>query len=239
MSEWWTYSFSDFLLFSPRTYYRLFELYNAEIWPAQIAALALGAAIAVLALHGGAGARRAMAAILAALWLFVAWAYHLERYATINWAAEYFAWGFAAEAALLLWLGAVRGRLAPCPPAHGAGRAGVGVFLFSLLVQPLLGPLLGRAWLQVELFGVAPDPTVAGTLGVALLARGRALWLLLALPLAWCAISGATAWAMSAPDAVLLPAEGLIALVLAAWKARARAPIPPAPSPARNRPERA
>ena len=43
MSEWWTYTLSDFLLFSPRTYYRLFELYNDEIWPAQIA---------------GAGARR-------------------------------------------------------------------------------------------------------------------------------------------------------------------------------------
>jgi hypothetical protein len=27
MSEWWSYSLSDFLLFSPRTYYRLFDLY--------------------------------------------------------------------------------------------------------------------------------------------------------------------------------------------------------------------
>ena len=33
MSEWWTYHLSDFLLFAPRTYYRLFELYNAAIWP--------------------------------------------------------------------------------------------------------------------------------------------------------------------------------------------------------------
>ena len=33
MSEWWTYSLSDFLLFSPRTYYRLFELYNLAVWP--------------------------------------------------------------------------------------------------------------------------------------------------------------------------------------------------------------
>ena len=42
MSEWWTYHLSDFLLFSPRTYYRLFELYNAAIWPAQIVALGAG-----------------------------------------------------------------------------------------------------------------------------------------------------------------------------------------------------
>ena len=54
MSEWWTYSLSDFLLFSPRTYYRLFELYNLAIWPAQILALALGLAILALWLRGGA-----------------------------------------------------------------------------------------------------------------------------------------------------------------------------------------
>ncbi len=36
MSEWWTYTLSDFLLFSARTYYRLFELYNRDVWPAQL-----------------------------------------------------------------------------------------------------------------------------------------------------------------------------------------------------------
>ena len=33
MSEWWTYTLSDFLLFSPRTYYRLFELHHRALWP--------------------------------------------------------------------------------------------------------------------------------------------------------------------------------------------------------------
>jgi len=42
MSEWWTYRLSDLLLFSPRTYYRLFELYNAAIWPAQVLAVVIG-----------------------------------------------------------------------------------------------------------------------------------------------------------------------------------------------------
>ena len=55
MSEWWTYSLSDFLLFSPRTYYRLFELYNAAIWPAQMLALALGLAILALLRRPGRG----------------------------------------------------------------------------------------------------------------------------------------------------------------------------------------
>jgi hypothetical protein len=107
MSEWWTYSLSDLLLFSPRTYYRLFELYNAEIWPLQVAALLLGAVL----LRGPPWRGRAIAAALASCWLWVAWAYLLARYDTINWAARYFAAGFAVEAGLLAWSGILRDRL--------------------------------------------------------------------------------------------------------------------------------
>ena len=111
MSEWWTYCLTNFLLFSPRTYYRLFELYNADVWPLQLVTLALGVAIAFLIWRARAWSGRAIAAILAALWLFVAWAYLLERYDTINWAARYFAIAFVLQAALLVWTGVIRNRL--------------------------------------------------------------------------------------------------------------------------------
>lgn len=222
MSEWWTYTLSDFLLFSPRTYYRLFELYNAGIWPAQVLSLALGVAILALVWRGGAWRGRGIAAILATCWLWVAWAFHLDRYATINWAAVYFAAGFAVEALLLIWTGLVRDRFAFRSGAHAAGRAGLGLFLFALVVQPLIGPLVGRQWAQVEIFGVAPDPTAVATLGILLLAPGRALWELLLIPVVWCAVSGATFWAMDSPDAFVLPLSALLALILAAWKTLSR-----------------
>jgi hypothetical protein len=204
MSEWWTYRLSDFLLFAPRTYYRLFELYNADIWPAQIAAPALGVAILVLLYRGGAGASRSIAAILAAGWLWVGWAFHLERYATINWAAVYFAAGFAAQALLLVWTGVLRGGLRFQPPSGVPGRIGLGVFLFALVAQPLIAPLLGRPWAQAGLFGLAPDPTAVGTLGALLLAD-RTRWPLLAIPLLWCAIAGATLWTMGESDWFVSP----------------------------------
>ena len=47
MAEWWTYRPEDFLLFSPRVYWRLFELHNAAVWPVQVPALLLGAAILI------------------------------------------------------------------------------------------------------------------------------------------------------------------------------------------------
>jgi Family of unknown function (DUF6064) len=214
MSEWWTYTLSDFLLFSPRTYYRLIELYNAAVWPAQIVTVGLG--LAIRALLGRAAVRgRLIAAILAGCWLFVAIAFHANRYATINWAAVYFAWGFGLEAALLIWTGVVRGRLVFERPVDLAGRAGLRIFLFALAVLPMVGPLLGRGWRQVEIFGVAPDPTAVATLGILLLATGRGSRMLIVVPAIWCAISGATLLAMKAPDAWIAPLAAVVVVSLA------------------------
>ena len=213
MSEWWTYSLSDFLLFSPRTYYRLFELYNSQVWPAHMLALALGL-ISLVALSGVRA--RVIPAILGAFWLWVAWAYLLIRYDTINWAAKYFAAAFAIQAVLLLVTGLLPGRFRL---DTGAFRiAGRMLLAFALIVQPLIGPLvLDRPWTQIEMFGVAPDPTVVGTLGVVIAAE-RPHWELVVIPLLWCALSAATLWTMQSPDWVVMAGAGLVALALTAWK---------------------
>jgi len=218
MSEWWTYSPSDFLLFSPDTYYRLFELYNRWVWPGHI--LALGAGVAILALlrDGRTWRGRAISALLAACWLWVAWAYLLSRYDTINWAARYFAIAFAIEALLLIGAGVVSGALRFAPAAHAAGRLGLATFVFALVAQPLMGPLVGRDWLQAEIFGLAPDPTAVGTLGILLSAAKPVRWELLVIPLLWCVVSGATLWTMGSPDALVLPVAAALGLALGAWK---------------------
>jgi hypothetical protein len=217
MSEWWTYSLSDFLLFSPRTYYRLFELYNLAIWPAQIAAVGLGLLILTLLRSGAAWHGRVVAGILAACWFWVAWAYLVVRYDTINWAARYFAIGFAIEALLLVWIGLIRDRLVLRPRADVISKAGLGICLFGLFIHPLIGPLVGRPFVQLELFGVAPDPTAVVTLGV-LFTADRIVWLLLPIPLLWCGISGATLWAMQSPEVVIMFGIAVLAVVLGAVK---------------------
>jgi hypothetical protein len=83
-------------------------------------------------------------------------------------------------------------------------------------------PLIGRAWTEIEFFGIVPDPTVAATIG-ALLAMRRAHVALLVIPLVWCALTGLTLWAMAAADAPLMPAIGVLAVALTAWKALHRA----------------
>lgn len=213
MSEWWTYRPSDFLLFAPRTYYRLFELYNADIWPLQIVTALAGVMILALMRSRAAWRGRAIAATLAACWLWIAWAFHWQRYAAINWAAGYFAVGFAIEALLLIWIGVVRDRLQIDARPAVIARIGVGVFVFALVVQPLLGLLLGRDWRQAEVFGVAPDPTAVATLAL-LLAADRSSPIALPIPLLWCLLSGTTLWVMQAADALVLPMVASLVLLL-------------------------
>ena len=223
MSEWWTYRLSSFLLFSPRTYHRLFELYNRAVFPAQALALGFGLWILFSSWRGSEAPRRAVPAMLAACWLFVAVAFLALRYASINFAAPYFAWAFGLEAALLVVVGVVRRGLALDRPTGAVARAGMAMFAFALLVEPLVGPLLGREWRQVEIFGVAPDPTAVATLGLLLAARGPGRAVLMIIPVLWCLTTGAFLAAMDAPDAWVPPAAAALAVGLAvrqAWTRR-------------------
>jgi hypothetical protein len=212
MSEWWTYRPEDFLLFSSRVYWRMFELHNAEFWPLHILTLAAGLIILLIAWRPG-SLTRWLALILAMLWVFVGWSFLWNRYATINWAAVYIAPAFFAEGVLFL-VACLRDALAF--DRRGPAR-GIGYLLLALALAgyPLLAPLQGRGWASSEVFGIAPDPTVIATLGVLLLARGRLLPVLLPIPPLWCLLSGMTLQTMGEAQAWAPPAA--LALAAAAW----------------------
>ncbi len=212
MSEWWTYRFSDFVLFSPRAYYRLFELHNQALWPSQLLTVALGLAILFVLLRPARGRHRSVPVLLGALWIWVAWAFLWERYATINWASAYVAPVFALQGLALIWLGTVRKCLAYAQRGNMRDDVGRALVAGALIGYPLLAPLMGRPWFAAEVFGIAPDPTAVGTLAVLALADGRMRWLLLLVPCLWCAISGATLWSLGAGWFFVPPLSALIAV---------------------------
>jgi hypothetical protein len=218
MSAWLSYSLSDFMMFSKETYFRLFELHNRTLWPAQLAVLASAIAAVALAARSGSWRGRSISAIFAGFWLLCAWSYHLGQYAHVHLAAPVFAAGFGLQTLLLLWLGVVRGRVAiSARPglAVPAGRLGLAV---AFVGYPLLAPLSGRPWLQAELAGLAPDPTVAATFALMLLAT-RPPRVLLAIPCAWTAVSASTLWTLGARgQALVLPAIAVSTVIAARWQ---------------------
>lgn len=207
MSEWWTYSLSDFLMFSSRSYYRLIESYNAAIWPAHLLTLVAGVVVVSAIARPRPSLQRSAALVLTAAWGWLAWAYHLERYAEINTAAPYFSAAFAVQALLLCWLAYRPGNAAPAQQPLTLGLSGLAIFAYPLLALARDG----GEWRQAEVFGIAPDPTVVATLGALLAWRASAtLWLI---PVLWCLVSGATLMELKIGHAWLLPTLALTAVV--------------------------
>jgi Family of unknown function (DUF6064) len=202
MSEWWSYAPEDFLLFSPRVYWRMFELHNRSVWPMQCIAMLLGLAISISLLRPRPWSDRAIAAGLALAWAWVAWSFLWMRYATINWAILYVAPAFLLEAVLLVLVGA-GGGLAFEVDRRVATGLGLALFLYALILHPLAPLVEGRSLQAAEVFAIAPDPTAIATLGLLSLAsRPAAAWLGI-VPAAWCLASWVTLRTMGSALAII------------------------------------
>lgn len=199
MPEWSTYSLQDFLMFSPRIYWRLVESHLRQTWPVALLAQAVGVGVLVLSALRGATAARMVAALLALAWAWVAWAFLWERLAEIHWVAQYFAAAFALQALGLLALAAWPGR--PAPVGRLASWTGWTLAVAGVLLYPLAGWAAGRPWSQAELWGMAPDPTALATAGLLLAGRtagaGPRRAALAIIPLLALVVGAATHWAMA------------------------------------------
>ena len=218
MTEWWTYRIDSFLLFSARTYQRLIESTNTDVWPLQMVTLMAGVGLLLWLGRPHSQRRdRVVFVLLALAWAWVAWDFLHRRFATINWAADYAALLFALQAVALLWVGVSRGgrvrrrKLSPTDPVA------ILLIVLGVIVYPLLAPMLGRPWVQAEVFGVAPDPTVITTLGFLLLAEPPRR-LLIVVPVLWCLFHGALLWGLRAGQAWVPPAVALLAVACLLWR---------------------
>lgn len=212
MDEWWTYGIADLVLFTPETYFRLFEFYHRDWWPVQLVCMAMAVAM-LLCLwlkpaHGG----RVIAILLAAGWAWVGWAFLHSRFAPIHWVAAWYAVAFFIQALLLFVCGVSRRGVEFEIGSSARAYSGVFILLGALLLMPAAAHLFGREWLQAELFAMTPDATVLATLGLLLLVKGCVAAWLAVIPLAWCFLSGATLWVLEAPDAMILPAGAMLTI---------------------------
>lgn len=160
MSEWWTYRLSDFLMFSPAVYARMVERYHRELWPLPWVLLGVGLVLIALAATRKPWTHRVVLLTLAVLWAWVGWAFFWQRYAQINWAAQYMAWAWWLQAVLLA---AAAGAVPVQPESRrglyaGAALAAAGVLLYVLHTQA---------------FGLMPGPTVLATMGLLWILKPR------------------------------------------------------------------
>lgn len=182
MTEWWSYRPSDFLMFSPRVYFRQIESYGTSLWPLHLLMLLVGIGLVLLGARGRPNDRRLVATTLACAWLFVGWAYLWSRLSTINWAATYAAYGFGVQAILML-LVLVFPRRATDKPV--LGWVGLGLMAVAVLLYPGLTFVNGRGAGTSEVFGMMPDPTAIATIGFLASTRYPNDFVLFVVPTMW------------------------------------------------------
>ncbi|QJW84742.1 hypothetical protein HK414_16935 [Ramlibacter terrae] len=165
--EWWTYSLSDFLMFSPRVYARLVAGYNEAAWPAQVPALLAG-----LALLSRIAKPRPALLLLAAARAVAGWAFHWTRYAEIFLGAPWLAGACGVQA-----LGCAGAAWLPVrEPSAAFRRSGVALMIAGLVLLPLATAWGAQDWRRAEVFGLMPDPTALVTLGWLLSTTALPTW---------------------------------------------------------------
>lgn len=212
MADLFTYSLSDFILFSPNTYARMFARYQDAIQP--MPWLGLVGGIIVLFVVWQRHRMIWAVVLLATAWVWTGWAFHMDRYAELSWAAFYFGLAFVAQGLLTILLGfSMR--------ADGARTTAMVLVGFALFGHPLINLLSGHAWPSTGLFGTAPDPTAVAALGFSLVTRGWRRWAVGAVPALWCLIAVATAYGLGHPELGISAGAGLLYWVtVSVWPRR-------------------
>jgi len=192
MSEWRSYSLHDLLIFSPESYFRLFERSNQAFWPFHLAIIAIALLMLYLATVRTARSQLFILAGLAFLWVLAGWWFVYQFYSQINTIAYWYLLLFVVQIIIiLLYVIATSRKTSLYKPAGDAMLGvGMGIAVYALLMHPFLLWLAGREWQALETPGIAPDPTAIATIGFALALGGsrQRFWLII-IPLVWIIIS--------------------------------------------------
>jgi hypothetical protein len=205
----------------------LFERYNPAIWPVQVIAYLLGTAAVVLAFTRVPWGSRAVAAILAACWLWVGVVF-LGVFARSLSPAVALVEGtiVATQGLLFLGAGVIRPHLAFRAGANLYGVLGGLMVAYALVIYPILGVLLGHGYPRAPLVGVAPCPTTIFTCGMLLWSGGRVPRYLLVVPLLWAALATPAAVGQGVVEDLALPLAALLAAAFVLWR---EPPVRPRP----------
>src|SRR5690606_30295963 len=206
------------LPFTADVLFSSFAQYHRALWPLPILAPILALALLVLTVRPVRHGDRAIGALLALAWLWVGIGSFVFYFAAFDFAAPGYGLLFAVQGLLLLWTGVVRGRLAFRFAGDLFDWCGLVLALAAALAGPLGDWLWGRDWASARVVGLAPGPTAVYTLGMLLLVVGRTPLRLAIVPLTWTLVAGASAWILTSPQDLALPATGFGAFGLFLWK---------------------
>lgn len=191
----------------------VFRRYNVSVWPAQWVLVMLAGVAIVLAVRDRPTGKRWVIAILAVLWFWMAAAYQLAIFASVNRVAVPFAGAFAIQGGVFTWLAFRATPPSDKPRSSAATVIGTLFTVYALLVYPALGYLFGHRYPAAPTFGV-PCPTTIFTLGVLVWLGESIPRRLFVVPIAWAVVATSAAMTLGMTEDFGLLAAALVSV---AW----------------------
>jgi Family of unknown function (DUF6064) len=203
------------LPFTSKQFFGVFAAYNEAVWPAQFFLLVLAVLALILVAFPRTWSGWAVSAILAFLWAWLALAYHVAFFASINPLAYVFAAVSAAGALVFVWQGVVRRNLRFQFARTARVAVGVTLILFALFLYPAWSVYSGHAYPAMPTFGL-PCPTTLFTMGMLALLVPPYPRSTLVVPVLWCLVGAQAAFLLGVwQDLGLLVAAAVGAVLIA------------------------
>ena len=199
--------------FTVEQFFGVFRDYNIAVWPTQVLLVALGVLALVLVVVPQRWSSMAVSGILAFLWAWMALAYHLVFFSSINPLAYVFAAASLAGAVVFAWQGVIRRRLEFRLSASLRTRIGVGLVVFALLVYPAWSFHAGHHYPALPTFGL-PCPTTIFTIGMLAFLVAPYPRSPFVVPVLWCFVGGQAAFLFDVPQDLGLVVAGVIGIAL-------------------------
>ena len=204
------------LPFTHEQFLDVFARHNVAVWPMQVVAYVVAAAMVAVLVRPGPLSGRLIGAGLAGMWLWTGIGYHWMFFAGINRAAWLFGALFVAQGLLLVVATVIQDGLKFVPSNTPSSWLGGCFMAYAAVVYPVLGLATGHAYPAMPMFGITPCPVTIFTFGLFLLASSAISRWLLAIPLIWSLIGGSAAVLLNVPQDwfLLFSGIGIVPIVL-------------------------
>lgn len=173
--------------FTLEQFLEVFKNYNQAAFPMQIV-LYLSSAIAIyFAIKPNTKSDKIISILLSFLWFWMGIVYHIIFFTAINKAAYFFGALFITQGILFLVFGVFQNKLTYQFQKDKYGISGIILIVFSLIIYPVAGHLLGQVYPFSPTFGL-PCPTTIFTFGLLLMNQKKTSFWILIIPFIWSVI---------------------------------------------------
>jgi hypothetical protein len=199
----------------------VFQNYNLAVWPAHLAAYALGLAAIFCVIKKNSYSDRFVNFILGVFWIWNGALYHITYFSPINKAAYVFGVLFIIQGLLFIVAGIFKNQISYEFIPNFASITGILFILYAMLIYPLAGYLLGHGYPFCPAFGLAPCPTTIFTFGMMLLAVKTLPRGMIVIPLLWSLLGFNAALSLGILEDTGLLAAGFLGSIIILIKKRA------------------